>query len=65
MMYRFAPACRGALVTFLFLALRAFGDARLIGRVCEEQSGAVTLVNPYGTRRRLRLPNGEQLPRIC
>ncbi|MCB9929699.1 MAG: hydrogenase expression/formation protein HypE [Alphaproteobacteria bacterium] len=45
--------------------LRAFGDARLIGRVCEEQSGAVTLVNPYGTRRRLRLPNGEQLPRIC
>ena len=27
MLYRFAPACRGALVTFLFLALRAFGDA--------------------------------------
>jgi len=45
--------------------MRRFGDARWIGRVGEEQSGAVVLQSPYGTRRRLRLPNGEQMPRIC
>jgi len=45
--------------------LRQWSDARVIGRVGEEQSGAVLVKSPYGTRRRLRLPSGEQLPRIC
>jgi hydrogenase expression/formation protein HypE len=45
--------------------MHRFGDARQIGRVAEEQTGAVVLNSPYGSSRRLRLPNGEQLPRIC
>lgn len=45
--------------------MRRFGDACAIGRVGEEQSGAVVLQTSQGTSRRLRLPNGEQMPRIC
>ncbi len=45
--------------------MHRFGGARAIGRVSEDQTGAVVLKSPYGSSRRLRLPNGEQLPRIC
>lgn len=35
------------------------------GSVVDGRTGEVTLVTPMGTRRFLRMPSGEQLPRIC
>ena len=40
-------------------------NAMLIGRVTEGRKGQVSVVTPLGTRRLLRMPSGEQLPRIC
>ena len=40
-------------------------NAMLIGRVTEGRKGQVSIVTPLGTRRLLRMPSGEQLPRIC
>ena len=40
-------------------------NAMLIGRVAEGRKGQVSVVTPLGTRRLLRMPSGEQLPRIC
>jgi hydrogenase expression/formation protein HypE len=41
------------------------GEAAIIGHIGEEQSGSVVVKSPFGPRRRLHLPSGEQLPRIC
>ena len=40
-------------------------DAIIIGRAAEGRKGQVSLLTPLGTRRLLRMPSGEQLPRIC
>jgi len=40
-------------------------DAALIGRVVAEHPGMVTMRTPYGSRRIVDMPLGEQLPRIC
>jgi hydrogenase expression/formation protein HypE len=40
-------------------------DARVIGRAVSGKSGRVTLTGPLGSGRLLRMPSGEQLPRIC
>lgn len=40
-------------------------NAMLIGRATEGRKGQVSLLTPLGTRRLLRTPSGEQLPRIC
>lgn len=45
--------------------MRNRGAAAIIGRVGRLQSGAVLLKSPYGPTRRVHLPSGEQLPRIC
>lgn len=39
--------------------------ARIIGRVVAGKKGRVTLRTPLGSQRLLRMPSGEQLPRIC
>ncbi len=41
------------------------GDARVIGQVQEGRRGQVSLLTPLGSHRLLRMPSGEQLPRIC
>ncbi len=43
----------------------ATADARWIGSVHDERAGEVTLKTRIGTRRRLTMFSGEQLPRIC
>jgi len=40
-------------------------DARVIGRVVAGRKGRVTLLTRLGSQRLLRMPSGEQLPRIC
>jgi hydrogenase expression/formation protein HypE len=40
-------------------------DARIIGEVSAESRGAVEMLTRIGTRRRVDLLSGEQLPRIC
>jgi hydrogenase expression/formation protein HypE len=40
-------------------------DSTVIGRVIEGKKGRVELLTPLGSRRLLRMPSGEQLPRIC
>ena len=40
-------------------------DAMIIGRAGEERKGQASLITPLGTRLLLRMPSGEQLPRIC
>lgn len=40
-------------------------DARTVGRVVEGKKGRVRLRTPLGSERLLRMPSGEQLPRIC
>jgi hydrogenase expression/formation protein HypE len=40
-------------------------DARQIGWATGGRKGQVSLLTPLGTRRLLRMPSGEQLPRIC
>ncbi|WP_394908858.1 hydrogenase expression/formation protein HypE [uncultured Helicobacter sp.] len=40
-------------------------NARLVGKVCEQNPQRVILHNAYGTRRYLEYPQGEILPRIC
>jgi hydrogenase expression/formation protein HypE len=40
-------------------------DAAVIGRATDGRKGQVGLITPLGTRRLLRTPSGEQLPRIC
>ena len=52
----------------VFAAIKghALGEnARLIGRATTGRKGQVSLLTPLGTRRLLRTPSGEQLPRIC
>jgi len=39
--------------------------AAVIGRAKEGRKGEVSLLTPLGTRRLIRMPSGEQLPRIC
>jgi hydrogenase expression/formation protein HypE len=39
--------------------------AVMIGRALAGYAGRVTLVTAHGSRRLLRMPSGEQLPRIC
>ncbi len=43
----------------------ASADARWIGRVHDTRPGEVTLKTKIGTRRRITMFSGEQLPRIC
>ena len=40
-------------------------DAAVIGRVVEEHQGMVVMKTPFGSRRIVEMPLGEQLPRIC
>jgi hydrogenase expression/formation protein HypE len=40
-------------------------DAAVIGRALEGRKGEVWMLTPMGSRRLLRMPSGEQLPRIC
>lgn len=40
-------------------------DARLIGRAVDGKKGRVSLIGALGSSRLLRMPSGEQLPRIC
>ena len=40
-------------------------DAVVIGRAAKGRKGQVSLLTPLGTHRLLRMPSGEQLPRIC
>jgi hydrogenase expression/formation protein HypE len=40
-------------------------DARVIGRVSDGRSGRVSITGELGSSRLLRMPSGEQLPRIC
>ncbi|NTV01762.1 MAG: hydrogenase expression/formation protein HypE [Chlorobiaceae bacterium] len=40
-------------------------DAAIIGRVVEEHPGMVVMKTPFGSRRIVEMPLGEQLPRIC
>lgn len=40
-------------------------DARLIGRVTDDDSGLVTMTSAIGARRVVDMLSGEQLPRIC
>jgi len=40
-------------------------DARVIGRAAKGRRGRVTLAGSFGAPRILRMPSGEQLPRIC
>lgn len=37
----------------------------VIGKVVEGRAGSVVLLTPMGTKKILRIPSGEQLPRIC
>lgn len=41
------------------------GDAAVIGRVVDGRKGNVNVITPIGSRRLLRMPSGEELPRIC
>jgi len=41
------------------------GDSRAIGRAVAGRKGRVNLLTPLGSERLLRMPSGEQLPRIC
>jgi hydrogenase expression/formation protein HypE len=44
----------------------AYGaDARVIGTAAEGRKGRVSLTGALGSSRLLRMPSGEQLPRIC
>lgn len=40
-------------------------EARVVGKVEEGRPGQVSLLTPLGSHRLLRMPSGEQLPRIC
>ncbi len=40
-------------------------ESRMIGRVGDGRGGEVSLLTPLGSHRLLRMPSGEQLPRIC
>ncbi|MGI6360771.1 MAG: hydrogenase expression/formation protein HypE [Bacillota bacterium] len=40
-------------------------NARIIGYFTKEHAPGVFLSTPYGSRRSVNLPSGEQLPRIC
>ena len=40
-------------------------DAQIIGEITGDYKGKVIVVNPYGAKRILHMPLGEQLPRIC
>jgi hydrogenase expression/formation protein HypE len=40
-------------------------DARAIGRATGGRPGEVSITTPLGSHRLLRMPSGEQLPRIC
>jgi hydrogenase expression/formation protein HypE len=40
-------------------------DAAIIGKVVEEHPGMVVMKTPFGSRRIVEMPLGEQLPRIC
>ncbi|MBN2168968.1 MAG: hydrogenase expression/formation protein HypE [Actinobacteria bacterium] len=40
-------------------------DAVVIGRVIDGRKGDVQVITPIGSRRLLRMPSGEELPRIC
>lgn len=40
-------------------------EARVIGRVVEDHPGVVVTTTPFGARRVVDVPLGEQLPRIC
>ncbi|MDD5748345.1 MAG: hydrogenase expression/formation protein HypE [Actinomycetota bacterium] len=40
-------------------------DSRIVGRVLNGRRGLVNLLTSVGSKRILRMPSGEQLPRIC
>ena len=40
-------------------------DSVLIGKVAEGRAGEVSILTPLGSHRLLRMPSGEQFPRIC
>jgi len=40
-------------------------EAAIIGKVTEEHPGVVVMRTPFGSRRIVEMPLGEQLPRIC
>jgi hydrogenase expression/formation protein HypE len=40
-------------------------EAAIIGKVVEEHPGMVVMKTPFGSRRIVEMPLGEQLPRIC
>jgi len=40
-------------------------DASIIGRVTAGKAGRVSVTGALGSGRLLRMPSGEQLPRIC
>jgi hydrogenase expression/formation protein HypE len=40
-------------------------DSAVIGKVAEGRAGEVSILTPLGSHRLLRMPSGEQFPRIC
>ncbi len=40
-------------------------DSSVIGRITEGRKGRVSVLTPLGSARLVRMPSGEQLPRIC
>ncbi len=52
----------------ILMAMRSHslgGESAIIGEVREGRPGEVVLVTSLGSRRLLRMPSGEQFPRIC
>ncbi|MDY6796576.1 MAG: hydrogenase expression/formation protein HypE [Actinomycetota bacterium] len=41
------------------------GEAAVIGKVTAGRKGEVSLITPLGSHRLVRMPSGEQFPRIC
>ncbi len=59
------PAEAEALVLEAMRATEVGADSIVIGRVTDGRSGDVVMVTTLGSRRLVRMPSGEQLPRIC
>jgi hydrogenase expression/formation protein HypE len=59
------PADKAELLLMVMHGHPLGGEAAIIGEVIEDAHGFVELATPFGTKRILDWPAGEQLPRIC
>ncbi len=59
------PAAEAELAVEVMRQSEAGRDAVIIGSVVGDHPGMVVMRTPFGTRRIIDLPLGEQLPRIC